>query len=104
MTQKRTSEDAPKPVYPKGPSKIPLDSIFRFLGLLRRHGQTSQFRKEAEEAGAFVEADPATVKFIKDFVAARPEMYSDPLGAKVIRPTAAKTASADQGQHTCSFS
>ncbi|MBM6581366.1 hypothetical protein ILT44_14315 [Microvirga sp. BT689] len=107
MTQQTKIEDAPTPIYPKGPSKIPLDSIFRFIGLLRKHGQTSQFRKEAEKAGAFVTADPETVKFIKDFVAANSKMRMDPLGAKVIRPPVAtaaiKTLAADQGQHTCTF-
>jgi len=107
MTRKKKPEDAPTPIYPKGPSQIPLDSIFRFLGLLRKHGQTSQFRWEAEEAEAFIVADPQTVKFIKDFVAARPDMYGNPLGARVIRPKAAeiKTSAlaADQGQHRCIF-
>jgi hypothetical protein len=107
MAQQGNSNDAPTPIYPQGPSQIPLDSVFRFIGLLRKHGQTSQFRKEAEKAGAFVTADPGTVKFIKDFVAANAKMRNDPLGARVIRPPAAmaviKTMAADQGQHKCTF-
>jgi|SRR5215203_1575616 hypothetical protein len=108
MAEMMQTEDVPIPVYPKGPSEIPLDSVFRFIGLLRKYGQTSRFRKEAEEAGAFVVANPETVKFIKDFVAAHAEMRKDPLGARVIRPAAAKagieTMAADQGPHKCTFS
>ena len=105
MARNKDTRDAPIPVYPKGPSAIPLDSIFRFIGLLKKHGRTAEFRKAAEEAKAFVTADPATVKFVKDFVAADPDLRSDPLGARVIRPPAGgmeiHTLSVDAAQHEC---
>jgi hypothetical protein len=107
MAEMMQNEDIPTPVYPKGPSEIPLDAVFRFIGLLRKYHQTSRFRKEAEEAGAFVVANPETVRFIKDFVAAHAEMRKDRLGARVIRPAAEDmvlhTLAAPPQQHQCTF-
>jgi hypothetical protein len=103
-----TQRDTVKPVYPTGPSTIPLDSIFRFVNLLKKHGQTSEFRRAAEAAGAFVTADPETVKFVKDFVAANAAMRQDSLGARVLRPpraTAKKHLAAKAANgHQCQLS
>jgi hypothetical protein len=108
MTKAQAQNDAFRPVYPAGPSTIPVDSIFRLVNLLKKHGQTAAFRKAAKAAGAFVTADPGTVKFMKDFVAGQPDLRHDPLGARVLRPnhkgTRKQLLAARSNGHQCELS
>lgn len=109
MANKKQSDDPVTPIYPSGPSTIPVDSVFRFIGLLRKYGQISEFRKAAAAENAVLTADPSTVRFIKDFVAAHPEMRQDRLGSRLLRPTAAEDRKATRSakgaprEHGCNF-
>ena len=107
MPADQDHSDPGEPIYPTGPSTIPVDSIFRFVNLLKKHGRISEFRKAAKASGAFVTADPQTVRFVKDFVAAHDALREDSLGAQVLRPTRAaakKPPAKGSGDHECVFS
>ena len=59
------------PSYMRGrrPVKIPLHSVMEVLQHLGELGHSEQFKKAAQDKGAFVTIHSATVNFVKDYLA-----------------------------------
>jgi hypothetical protein len=73
------------PTYLRGTKHvdIPVHRIVDVLNMIEAHGHTKKFRTRAKAADVTMRLHPATVNFVKDFVANN-DMHAHPVGKQVI--------------------
>ena len=82
---KVAKQAVPQPTYLTGekPVNIPVHRVADVLKMIHDHGHTAKFKKQAKAADYAMSLHPATVNFVKDFVA-KNAMHDDPIGKQVM--------------------
>ncbi len=76
---------APTPRYMKGkkPRAVAFHKVANVLAVIEKHGHGRKFKRQTRAGEHTIILHPATVNFIKDFLA-KNNMHTDPIGRKAI--------------------